>query len=237
MKKLHTILCLFVGLGSFSCLLASSLQEQVEQETAKRDQSLKPLREAYEKSQRLVADGKSMEACGLLIKTFDGVPESLRSTPLATEVQKTLGTLEASLAGTASEQNHWPEARRRAIASLQYDPQNEKALSLLQKCDEVLRRGTVANEAVNPALTTKFFDRLNAVNTGLKEAQALRETGQLQKAEQRYESRRFMRSGRWLPKKRGIYPIWSEKGKFGRLGTTFILKVARRPGVWRYPAQ
>jgi len=187
MKKLNTILCLLMGLGSFSCLLASSVQEQIEKETAKRDQSLKPLREAYEKSQRLVADGKSMEACGLLIKTFDGVPESLRSTPLATEVQKTLGTLEASLAGTASEQNHWPEARRRAIASLQYDPQNEKALSLLQKCDEVLRRGTVANEAVNPALTTKFFDRLNAVNTGLKEAQALRETGQLQKAEQRYE--------------------------------------------------
>jgi general secretion pathway protein D len=40
---------------------------------------------------------------------------------------------------------------------------------------------------VNPALTTKFFDRLNVVRSGLEEAQALRETGQLQKAEERYE--------------------------------------------------
>jgi general secretion pathway protein D len=40
---------------------------------------------------------------------------------------------------------------------------------------------------VNPALTTKFFDRLNVVRSGLEEAQVLRETGQLQKAEERYE--------------------------------------------------
>ena len=40
---------------------------------------------------------------------------------------------------------------------------------------------------MNPALTTTFFDRLSSVRTGLEEAQALRETGQLQKAEERYE--------------------------------------------------
>ncbi|MCX6946836.1 MAG: hypothetical protein NTU87_03085 [Verrucomicrobia bacterium] len=40
---------------------------------------------------------------------------------------------------------------------------------------------------MNPALTTTFFDRLNSVRAGLEEAQALRETGQLQKAEERYE--------------------------------------------------
>jgi general secretion pathway protein D len=77
--------------------------------------------------------------------------------------------------------------RRRALSALRYDPQNEEALAQLQKSEEVLRRGTVGNEAVNPALTTKFFDRLNGVRAGLEEAQALRETGQLQKSEQRYE--------------------------------------------------
>jgi general secretion pathway protein D len=91
------------------------------------------------------------------------------------------------LAEAAAEKNHWPEARRRALASLQYDPQSEVALTQLQQADEVLRRGTAGGEEVNPALTTTFFDRLSSVRTGLEEAQALRETGQLQKAEERYE--------------------------------------------------
>jgi len=83
--------------------------------------------------------------------------------------------------------NHWPEARKRALASLKYDPTNEKALEQLRQSDEVLRRGTVGGEAVNPALTTRFFDRLNGVRSGLEQAQELRETGQLEKAEQAYE--------------------------------------------------
>ena len=45
----------------------------------------------------------------------------------------------------------------------------------------------MGDQDVNPALTTSFFDRLNIVRSGLEEAQALRETGQLEKAEKRYE--------------------------------------------------
>jgi len=187
MKKNPFILCMVLGLGSLRCLSASSLQDQVERETAKRDQSLQPLRAAYEASRKLVEEGKSMEACDLLVKAYEATPESLKDASLSLEVKNTLGKLEASLAEVASEQNHWPEARRRALASLLYDPQNKKALVQLQKSEEVLRRGTVGNESVNPALTTKFFDRLNGVRAGLEEAQAFRETGQLQKAEQRYE--------------------------------------------------
>ena len=187
MKKGPFILCLVLGWGSLPCLSATSFQEQMERETAKRDQSLQPLREAYEVSRKMVAEGKSMEACDLLEKAYEAIPQSLKDASLSLEVKKTLGKLEASLAEVASEQNHWPEVRRRALASLLYDPQNEKALGQLQKSEEVLRRGTVGNESVNPALTTKFFDRLNGVRAGLEEAQALRETGQLQKAEQRYE--------------------------------------------------
>jgi len=187
MKKIILFFCLLLGVEKLSTSVAASVQEQVEKETAKREQMLEPLRASYESSRRLVADGKGKEACEALAQTYDALPETLQDTPLALEVKKTLGKLEASLAQAASEQNHWPEVRRRALSSLRYDPQNEKALTLLQKSDEVLRRGTVGNEAVNPALTTKFFDRLNGVRLGLEEAQALRETGQLQKAEQRYE--------------------------------------------------
>lgn len=187
MKK--SMLILWVAFAGFSLpsLFGSSLQEQMEVETNKRDQMLQPLREAYEESRRMVLEGKSSGGCELLVKSYEALPENLKDTSLALEVKKTLGKLEASLADAASEQNHWPEVRRRALSSLRYDPLNEKALVQLKKSDEVLRRGTVGSESINPALTTKFFDRLNGVHAGLQDAQALRETGQLQKAEQRYE--------------------------------------------------
>jgi general secretion pathway protein D len=187
MKKIILIFCFVLGAGELFPLVAASVQEQVDKETTRREQMLQPLRASYEASQKLVADGKAGEACDALVKAYEALPETLRDTSFALEVKKTLSKLEASLAEVASEQNHWPEARRRALSSLRYDPQNAKALAQLQKSDEVLRRGTVGNEPVNPALTTKFFDRLNAVRAGLEEAQTLRETGQLQKSEQRYE--------------------------------------------------
>jgi general secretion pathway protein D len=159
----------------------------VETETTRREQLLQPLQEAYGKSRKLVADGKGNQACEELEKAYQAVPEALRETPLAHQVQKTLSKLQATLGESASQLNHWPEARKRALASLRYDPTNEKALEQLRQSDEVLRRGTVGGEAVNPALTTKFFDRLNGVRSGLEQAQELRETGQLEKAEQSYE--------------------------------------------------
>jgi general secretion pathway protein D len=183
--------CIFITVGAFLLALgvleATPLQEQVEKETIKREQMLAPLQEAFSASKKLVSDGQSSQGCEILEKAFAALPETLRGTPLASDVRMTLGKLQALLAQGAAEKNHWPEARRRALASLQYDPQNENAIAQLNHADEVLRRGTVGGEEVNPALTTKFFDRLNVVRSGLEEAQALRETGQLQKAEERYE--------------------------------------------------
>ena len=187
MKILLFILLLCLGVSEISVVRANNLQEQIEAETGKREQMLQPLKEAYGVSRKMVADGKNSEACELLEKAYDALPEVLRGVPLATEVNWTLSKLQASLAEAAAQQNHWPEARRRALASLQHDPKNEIAILQLQKSDEVLRRGVSGTESVNPALTTKFFDRLTAVRSGLEEAQALRETGQLAKAENRYE--------------------------------------------------
>jgi general secretion pathway protein D len=187
MKTLLLIFSLCLGASGSSLVLASTVQEQIEAETGKREQMLQPLKEAYGVSRKMVADGKNSEGCELLEKAYEAVPEVLRGSSLALEVNRTLSKLQASLAETAAQQNHWPEARRRALASLQHDPKNELALLQLQKSDEVLRRGVSGTESVNPALTTKFFDRLTAVRSGLEEAQALRETGQLAKAEERYE--------------------------------------------------
>lgn len=187
MRKLHLFILLAWGLSGGLPCRASSLQNQVESETTRREQLLQPLQEAYDKSRKLVADGNGIQACEELERAYQAVPEALRETPLAHQVQKTLSKLQATLGESASQLNHWPEARKRALASLRYDPTNEKALEQLRQSDEVLRRGTVGGEAVNPALTTRFFDRLNGVRTGLEQAQELRETGQLEKAEQVYE--------------------------------------------------
>ena len=187
MKIFLLIFSLWLGFSGNSGLCANTLQEQIEAETGKREQMLQPLKEAYEVSRKMVADGKSSEACDLLEKAYETLPEVLRGAPLALDVKRTLSKLQASLAEAAAQQNHWPEARRRALASLHHDPKNDVALLQLQKSDEVLRRGVSGAESVNPALTTRFFDRLTAVRSGLEEAQALRETGQLAKAEERYE--------------------------------------------------
>ncbi|NCY22743.1 hypothetical protein EBX31_12415, partial [bacterium] len=48
-------------------------------------------------------------------------------------------------------------------------------------------RGSISGDAVNPALTDRFFDKLQGVKTGLQEAEQLRETGQLREAEARFE--------------------------------------------------
>ena len=187
MKTFLLIFSLCLGVSASSLVRASTVQEQIEAETEKREQMLKPLKEAYGVSRKMVADGKNSEACELLEKAYETLPDALRGSSLALEVNRTLSKLQASLAEAAAQQNHWPEARRRALASLQHDPKNELALLQLQKSDEVLRRGVSGTESVNPALTTKFFDRLTAVRSGLEGAQALRETGQLAKAEERYE--------------------------------------------------
>jgi len=187
MRKLPLFIVLAWGLSGGLPCRASSLQGQVESETTRREQLLQPLQETYDKSRKLVADGNGNQACEDLEKAYQAVPEALRETPLAHQVQKTLSKLQATLGESASQLNHWPEARKRALASLRYDPTNDKALEQLRQSDEVLRRGTVGGEAVNPALTTRFFDRLNGVRSGLEQAQELRETGQLEKAEQAYE--------------------------------------------------
>jgi general secretion pathway protein D len=73
------------------------------------------------------------------------------------------------------------------LRSLEQEPGNVAANRVLEEADGILRRGAVAGEETNPALTNRFFDRLQGVRDGLKEAEQLRETGQLDLAERRFE--------------------------------------------------
>ena len=187
MRTHFLVIVLGAGIAGILPCSASSLENQIEAETARREQNLRPLQEAYDKSRKLVADGNGSQACEELEKAYQDIPDALKETPLAQQVRKTLSKLLATLAEAASQLNHWPEVRKRSLAALRYDPANEKALEQLRQSDEVLRRGTVGSEQVNPALTTRFFDRLNGVRSGLEQAEELRQTGQLDKAEQAYE--------------------------------------------------
>jgi len=187
MKKLFLLFFFSTLIPTGVTLGAGGLEEQVEKESLKREQRLKPLRDAYSKCKKFILEGDRESACDTLTQAFDSLEDSLRATDFGQQVKQTLAKLEADLAETAASQNQWPKARRRALACLRLDPQNTDGIAQLKKCDEVLRRGVVSGEEVNPALTTKFFDRLSVVRSGIEEAQALRETGQLQKAEERYE--------------------------------------------------
>lgn len=157
------------------------------QEVSKRKLLAKPLEEGLKISQDMAKQGNLLEAYNLLNKSYQGTSEGIKQTAIGASVRGTLSAYSARLAELAAQKNHWPEARNRALTSLQYDPNNELGQKIYEQSDEVMRRGAGPGEATNPALTTKFFDHLNEVNQGLEEAKSLRETGQLDLAEAKYE--------------------------------------------------
>ena len=70
MSNFLLIIIILCGFSGFSRCEASSLQNQVEAETIRREQQLKPLQEAYDKSRKLVADGNGTQACEELEKAY-----------------------------------------------------------------------------------------------------------------------------------------------------------------------
>jgi len=140
MKKLLTLCGLLLfGAGMFPAS-GSTIDEQMDKEFKRREQMLKPLEGAYRESAELTRQGKGVEACQQLEQAYLATPEVLRDTTLGQQVRQTLAKLQASWADSAAQNNHWPEARKRALASIGYDPANEKAIEQLRASEEVLRR-------------------------------------------------------------------------------------------------
>jgi tetratricopeptide (TPR) repeat protein len=164
-----------------------NLQEQLATETRRREQSIQPLQQALSQGEKLATQGETLRAWEGLNRAWEQTPEGLRSTSLGGKVQGTLAGWEAKLAETEARQSRWPKARDWALRCLQRQPDNASARAMLEEANTILGRGAVAGEEVNPALTNRFFEKLQAVQDGLKEAAQLRETGQLDQAEIRYE--------------------------------------------------
>ena len=179
---------LAVGLAwAFSVEANPALQEQLEAETRRREQSVRPLEKALEQSNKLAAQGEILRAWQDLQQVFEETPEALRNTFLGQKTIQTLAAWEAKLAETEARQSRWPKARDWALRCLQHEPGNSSAQAVLEEANTILSRGAAANEDVNPALTNRFFDKLQGIRDGLAEAEQLRQTGQLEVAETRYE--------------------------------------------------
>jgi len=182
-----TVFLIFTLLFLEKAEASPALQEQLADETRRREQSVQPLQQALSQGEKLAAQGESLRAWEGLSRAWEETPEALRSTPLGRKVQGTLAGWEAKLAETEARQSRWPKARDWALRCLQRQPDNPSARALLEEANTILSRGTVAGEETNPALTNRFFDKLQAVRDGLKEAEQLRETGQLDRAEIGFE--------------------------------------------------
>jgi len=179
---------LVLGWVWLSPVLASpALQEQLEAETRRREQSLQPLQKAITQGEQLVGQGETLRAWEGLDSIWQQTPEALQATRFGQQARQKLATWESQLAESEARQARWPKAREWALRSLQHDPQNPVAAGVLQRADDILRRGSTGGEETNPALTNRFFDRLKGVRDALDEADGLRETGQLDLAEARYE--------------------------------------------------
>lgn len=189
----------------------------------------------------MAKQGETLRAWEGLIQVWQQTPESLQETSLGQQVRQELAAWEVSLGEGEMLQSRWPKAREWALRALQHNPNNAGARGLLEKADAVLRRGAVAGEEVNPALTDRFFEKLQGVRDGLREAEQLRETGQLDQAETRYEevlglipltlwppkaSVRFMKNVRSSRTNHGVSRIWSGVEKCGRHG---IISIPKKP--------
>lgn len=179
---------LILGLSLLSAAgQSANLQDQLAVESQRREQAVRPLQQALTQGEQLVKQGETLRAWEGLIQVWQQTPESLQETSCGQHVRRELATWEVSLGEGEALQSRWPKAREWALRALQHNPNNASAQGLLEKADAILRRGAVTGEEVNPALNNRFFEKLQGVRDGLKEAEQLRETGQLDQSEIRYE--------------------------------------------------
>jgi len=177
---------LFLGFLTWP-LFSASVQEQLTAEGKRRAQMIQPLQRALTQGEQIAAQGETLRAWQSLTQAWQQTPVSLQNTALGQKVVETLADWESKLAESEAAQSQWNKARDWALLSLQHHPQNSSALSVLDKANEILRRGVAAGEDTNPAMTDSFFNKLQSIKAGLKEAEQLRETGQLDLAENRFE--------------------------------------------------
>lgn len=166
---------------------ASTPDAQLQSEATRREKLFQPFLQASREAENAASRGDLEKACGDLAKAYQALSEPFQQTAQGKKARGLLSSWEAELGNLAAKKQNWPEARNRALAALQWNQENESARDLLERSDQILRRGKVEGEDVNPALTSSFFERLQSVEQALKQGNEYRETGQLDRAEKAYE--------------------------------------------------
>jgi len=203
----------------FLCVLAAGgiswagpqLEQQLASESQRRQELVKPLQQALEQGEKLAKEGQTLRAWEALDPIWQQTPEALRDTTVGRQAALKLAGWEAGLAESAARQSQWPRAREWALRSLQHQPGNATASSILEQANTQLRRGAVAGQDINPALSNRFFDKLQMVQNRLKEAEQFRDTGQLDRAETVYEE--VLQADPFnLAATEGIQKLYKERG-------------------------
>ena len=186
---MNSFLIFFMLVFGFTKIVSASpaLQEKLAAETLRREQASQPLEKAIEQGEKLAAQGETLRAWEGLNQALEETPAGLRGTEVGQRAERVLAGWEAKLAELEATQARWPKAREWALRCLQREPQHSAARKILEEANALQTRGALPGEDVNPALTPRFFEKLQGVQDGLKNAEQLRETGQLDLAEARYE--------------------------------------------------
>ena len=178
------IVFVFLGLAGRA---ETGLQSQLISESQKREEASKPLRRALEEAGKLADQGEMLRAWESLDAAIQQSSEALQNADVGKAAIQKISEIEWKLAESEARQAHWVKARDWARRCVRHDPSNVQAAGLLEKAGGILSSGAQDGEDGNPALTDRFFTKLQKIQERLKEAEQLRETGQLELAETAYE--------------------------------------------------
>ena len=185
MKK--TILYLLFMAWTGSAFPETAVENLFQKTTDDRMNSLKPLLLKAKEAQKIQNPDKMEVMVVELQKGVADLSPSLKSTEMVGQVRNLIASMYVAMGESAATQNQWNRARDCALNALRENPDSAGAKELMKSANEMLGRGTVRGQAVNPATSDKFFDKLEAVRDGLATGTALRETGQLEKADESFQ--------------------------------------------------
>ena len=182
----HFILSLWLA-GCFGVQAAEGVEDLLRKTAESREQELAPLRETLAAAQKIEDLDAASGYASRLEEELTRLSPALRATQPAAEARRFLGSLHAQRAERAARGNQWNQARQEALLALKFDSGQAQAEKVRQQAEEMLRRGAGAKGDLNSALSDRFFAKLEAVRAGLERGEALRETGQLEKADQAFQ--------------------------------------------------
>ena len=141
------------------------IEAKLQEEGRSREEKIKPLVMALNQGERLSDQGEFLRACEEVTVAIQNTPENLRETPVGRVAKTKLSIWEYQVAQSESQLSRWGKAREWALRSLEHDPSNANAQTLLANCEQMLGRGAIQGEKINSALSDRFFEKLKNVQT------------------------------------------------------------------------